>query len=492
MLKKILIANRGEIAVRVIRACRELGVASLSLYQRPDERSLHVRLADECVPLESPAGFMDQDEILRLAVQAGADAIHPGYGFLAERADFIRACAAQGLTVIGGPAEAVALVADKVAALECAQAAGFATVPHSSKTFVEDEPALLRAEAERLGYPLKIKARHGGQGRGETLVNSPDQLERAVATAFAAAQAFYADRSVYLEKALPAAHTVSVPIAGDRFGRRVHLGERDHTLVLGNQQILVESAARQLSAEQRSQLWRTALDLASLFKVENLANAEFLLDGAGRAYFTEIKARLSIMHPATEALTRVDLVQQQILLAAGEPLSLSQEQVNLNGWAMTCRLTAEDPWQNFRPAPGQVQSVRWPQGPEVRVDSYVEAGGDVPSAYETLIAKLTTWAPDRPGCVARLRRALGELSLAGIASNLPLLQQISWDPGFADGSYTDDLLSQPFVRQPESDDQLRQLAAAAAVLYTLRRGQFQPCLPERLLSGWHRAGRSSG
>jgi len=490
MFKKILIANRGEIAVRVIRACRELGIASLSLYQQPDQRSLHVRLADECVPLESAAGFMDQAEILRLALRAGADAIHPGYGYLAERADFIQACAARGITVIGAPAAAVAAVSDKVPALERAQAAGFAVVPHSTQAFTEDERAALRDEASRLGYPLKIKARHGGRGRGETLVAAPEQLERALDVAFAQAQAFYADRSVYLEKALSPARSVSVLVLADHAGRRVHLGENESTLLLGNQKILVESAARHLTPAQRSDLWHTALDLARLFGVENLASIEFLLDWEGAALFSEIKARLSIMHPVTEALTRVDLVQQQIRLAAGEPLALAQEQVSLTGWAMTCRLTAEDPWHNFQPAPGQLQSVRWPQGPEVRVDTYVYAGGDVPAEYETLLAKLTTWAPDRAGCVARLRRALSELSLSGIASNLPLLRRIAADPAFADGSYSDELAAQALDHQDQPEDELRRLAAAAAILYTQRTGQFQPRVPERLLSGWHRADRS--
>ena len=490
MFKKLLIANRGEIAVRVIQACRELGIASLSLYQPADRGSLHVRLADECVLLETAAGFVDQSEILRLAVQRDADAIHPGYGFLAERPDFIRACAKHGITVISAPAEVVAGVTDKLPALTRAQAAGFATVPHSTRQFEPGELSAARAEADRLGYPLKIKAQHGGRGRGETLVPAPEHLDKALAAAFAEAQMFYGDRAVYLEQAPGSARAVSVPVMADGAGRPVHLGECESALVVGNQRLLVESGARQLAQPQRLALWQTALELAELFQIENVASVEFMLDESGPARFTEIKARLSIEHPVTEALTRLDLVQQQIRLAAGEPLAITQDQVGLHGWAMTCRLTAEDPWHDFRPTPGRLHSVRWPAGPEVRVDTYVYPGCEVPAEYEPLIAKLTTWAPDRAGCVARLRRALGELSLSGLATNLPLLRRIAWAPSFALGNYTAELARLPLDQPPETDDQARRLAAAAAVLYSLRTNEFQPRLPERLLSGWRRAGRS--
>ncbi len=489
VFKKVLIANRGEIAVRIIRACRELGLASLALYEPADADSLHVRLADECVRLDSPHGFSDQAAILRLAQAKGAGAIHPGYGYLAEQAGFIRACAAHGLALIGPPAEVVERVGDRIGALQRARAAGFPTLPHSERSFGDDELSAVQAEAERLGWPLRIKSCPGGRGRGERLVRSPDGLEPALRQAQAEAQAVYGDRRVYLERTFPRAHQVDVQVLADGHGGLVHLGEREGSQVFGNQKLLVEAPAPVLPPERRQALWQAALELARLFGYQNAGSVEFVVGGDGQFYFTEIKARIQMDHPVTEAISGLDLVQAQIRLAAGEPLWLAQADVRLNGWAMQCRLSAEDPWNEFRPAPGRLERARWPGGPGVRVDTYAYAGCDVPGAYDPLIAKLIAWAPDRAACLARLRRALDETELTGTPTNIPLLQRILADPAFVSGNFDPDFPAQAPGPEAEAGDRLRDLAVAAAVLYHLRSQNFRPSIPSRWLSGWHRHSR---
>jgi acetyl-CoA carboxylase biotin carboxylase subunit len=490
MFKKILIANRGEIAVRILRACRSLGVATLALYQPDDRGSLHVRLADECVEIKTPQGFLDQDEVLRIALENGADAIHPGYGFLAEREDFIRQCAEAGVTFIGPPASVVAAARQKIQALQRAEAAGFSTPGHSAGLFTSGDLDALAAETERLGFPLVIKSCRGGRGRGERLVWSPDRLEKAMQAAQSEAQTVYGDRHVYLEKVILPAHQIGVQVMGDGHGNLIHLGEREGSLRYGNQKLIEETPAPCLCPAQRRDLWQAALELARLFELQNVATVEFLVDEAGEFYFTEIKPRIQIEHPLTEMVSGVDLVREQVRIAAGEPLSLDQGSVRLEGWAMQCRISAEDPWRQFMPNPGYLHMVRLPGGPGVRVDTYVYCGSYIPAEYDPLVAKLVAWGMDRRECLERLRQALRELQLTGTPTNLPLVQRILSQPGFIHGRYTTELLPDlPEEATPLDEDYYRDLAVIAALAYLRQRQVLRPVIPERVLGGWHRDSR---
>ncbi len=507
-INRILIANRGEIAVRIQRTCRALGIETVALYTGTDKNSLHVRLADTSIQIPTPGGFSDQGFLLEVAKRTKADAIHPGYGFLAERADFIRACDAEGLIFIGPSARMVEDLTDKIAVLGQAEAAGFPVVAHSRLCFEEADVDELAGEAEKLGYPVVIKSCRGGRGRGERIVFRPDQLSQAAFRAQSESQAVYGQRSVYLEKALLPAHQINVQILGDQDGNRVHLGEREGSILLGNQKLIEESPAPGLNQEQRSNLWQMAMDIASRFELHHAAAIEFLIGSDGAVYFTEIKARIQVEHPLSESLSRLDLIAEQIRLAAGEPLNLTQDQVDLSGWGIQCRLTAQNPWGNDLPNPGTLRSVRFPGGPDVRVDSFISAGVDISTEYDPLLAKVSAWAPSRAVCLRRLQLALAEFQIIGVSTNQPLLQAILSDPHVIAGKYDTDIsvdlgvigsaknqaeTSSVVFDQGDPDDQgdnlLRDLAVAVAIGYFLRNQAIHPEIPERINTGWHRQSR---
>jgi len=335
MFKKVLIANRGEIAVRIIRACREMGIATVALYQPPELGSLHVRLAEESVLLDAPRGFLDQEAILGIAKKKNVDAIYPGYGFLAERVDFVRSCQAAGFTFIGPPSEVIEAVGDKIHALSQAQANGFPTPMYSECVFGDQDMEPLRAAAGRIGYPLVVKSCRGGRGRGERLVWSEDRLEKAVQWAQTESQVIYGERWVYLEKAILPAHQIGVQVVGDRQGSLIHLGEREGSLLYGNQKLIEESPAPSLSGALRERLWQAARDLARLFNFQSVGTVEFLVDEQGQYYFTEIKPRIQVEHTLAEMRTSFDLLQQQIRIAAGEMLPVEQSDIHFNGWGTT-------------------------------------------------------------------------------------------------------------------------------------------------------------
>lgn len=501
MFKKLLIANRGEIAVRVIRACRVMGIVTLALYEPHDRNSLHVRLADECVLLNSPQGFFDAAAILQIAKAHAVDALYPGYGFLAEREDFIRQCEGEGIAFIGPPARVVELTRHKAEMLKRVQEAGFSTPPFvdvCSLTNVRE----MEVEAERLGYPLVVKSCRGGHG--ERLVWSAARLRRAVRRAQAESQAVYGERQVYLEKAILPAHQIGVQIIADREGRMIHLGERESSLMYGNQKVIEESPAPCLSPALRSQLWETALAIARLAggeagRYENIGTVEFLVDLQGQFYFTEMKPCIQIEHPLSEALTRVDLAKEQIRIAAGESLRWQQKDIDLSGWAIQCRVNAEDPWQGFMPSAGKLTQVRLPGGPEVRVDTYLYSGCDIPAEYDPLIAKVIVWAENRSMAVERMRHALQEFQLTGVATNLPLVQRMLELPGFVQGNYsvfpsTGSVDAAGAITTQADTDRAaaekshlrRDLAVIAAMIHDRRNQVFQPVAAPRLNSGWHR------
>ena len=491
MFNKLLIANRGEIAVRIIRTCREMGIHTVAVYEASDRSSLHVRLADECVALAGPQGYMEPETILAIAQQYGVDAVHPGYGYLAENAEFIRACNAAGITFIGPPADVVEALRDKIGALEKARAAGILTVSHSPRSFAENEFDSLHDAAEAIGYPLVIKSCRGGRGRGERVVAEAGRLAEAVRRAQVETQAVYGNKQLYIERAILPAHQVGVQILADSRGALIHLGEREGSVVQSNQKIIEEEPALCLTPERRSDLLATAVRVAQLFKVQNLSTVEFLVDDDGAFFFSEIKPRIQIAHTLSEMIGRIDLVREQIRLAAGEPLAYQQEDIVRRGHAIMCRVQAEDPLNRYLPTPGRLRQVRLPGGSEVRVDTYVYSGAEVPPHYDPLVAKVTVWADDRPTAVTRMRRALEDLGLMGTPTNLPRLLRVLRDPAFVAGRYSTDLLSRlsAEVTEPDYERVRRDLAAAVAVLYARRREAFNPQSPDVWATGWHRSSR---
>ena len=491
MFKKILIANRGEIGVRIVRTCREMGIATVAVYDATDRGSLHVRLADECVLLDSPKDLFDRQKIIAIAQKMGADAVHPGYGFLAEESDFIEACRQADITFIGPPAAVVESLRNKVETLQMARAAGFPTPDHASGSFGDENLDELEIAAERLGYPVIVKSCSGGRGRGERLTKSAKHLTKAVHQAQAVGQAVYGNRRVYLEKAILPAYQVGVQIMADKYGNFVHLGEREGSVLQNGHKVIEEAPSLCLSQELREKIWQAALDLGRLFNYENVGTVEFIVDTNGQFYFSEIKARIQVEHPLTEMQTRIDLIEKQIRIAAGEELALRQQDVTFEGWAMMCRVRANDPWRNYLPSPGTLKRVHLPGGPEVRVDTYIYCNCEVPAAYVPMLAKLTVWGKDREHCLKRLQRALEDFTINGTATNLPILQRIVHAPRFISGKYTTDFRVPLFDLEPaEGDDKhLTDLAVAAAVLYMRRNQMIHPQASERLQGGWHQSSR---
>jgi acetyl-CoA carboxylase biotin carboxylase subunit len=489
MFKKILIANRGEIAVRIIRTCRDMGIKTVALYDISDRASLHVRLADQCVPLQTTLGYLDHAAILKIALETGAEAIHPGYGFLAESIEFIIACREAGVVFIGPPLEVMLAQQSKIDVLNRVKASGLPTLSYSPQTFDVGEIDALRAEADRLGYPLVIKSMRGGRGRGAYTVQSAGQLERSLRRAQTESQIVYGHTAFYLEKLIAPGHLIGVQILADNQGQVVHLGEREGSLIRGNQKMIEEAPAPCLSPVQRAQIWQTALDVVKTIGFRGVGTIEFMGDLDGHFFFTEIKPRIQIEHTVTEMISMVDLVREQIRLAAGKPLSFTQAEVQLRGHAMSCRITAQDPWRYYMPSPGTLRRVRLPTGHGVRVDTYAYSGCVVPAQYDPIVAKVIVWGHDRMESVRRLQRALNELALIGVATTLPIQQLIVQHPDFIEAAYHTDSLRRELPEDQLPIEHARDLAIAAAIAYVRRNLAGQPTVPDRLQLGWHRSSR---
>jgi len=490
MFKKILIANRGEIAVRVIRTCREMGIATVALYTLADRDSLHVRLADEAMLLHSPLRYGDPDEVLAIAVQVGADAIHPGYGFLAEEADFAERCVRAGITFIGPKPATIRVLRNKMEAMETVKRAGNCVPLYAELPEGDADDVYLRQRAEEVGFPLVVKSARGGRGRGARVVIQPDQLLESVQAARNEARRIYGDDRLYLERVITPSHYLVVQILADAQGNMVHLGEREGSLLRHNQKLIEESPSPSLDDSQRTALWKMALDIARLFNYQNTGAVEFLVDGAGNFHFTEMKARIQIEHAVSEMVSGVDIVREQIRIAAGEPLGRQQEDIRLSGWAMECRINAEDPWNDYLPSPGLIKRFRLPQGPDVRVDTYAYVGCEIPLRYDPLLANLIVAGDTRDRCVQRLRRALQEFRVVGVRTNLPLHMQIVNDEAFVAGKYDTRFMHNFSFDVACYDAQVcRDLVAMAAVAYVLRRRIGKPVVPETMKTGWHRSSR---
>jgi len=441
-VQKVLVANRGEIAVRVIRACRELGLASVAVFSTADEHALHVRLADEAVcvgPPHARESYLNAAAIIEAARKASADAVHPGYGFLAENAAFAAACCDEGLVWVGPSPEAIEAMGDKARARQLAAGAGAPTIPGSDGTASLDEALEV---AGTIGYPVLIKAAAGGGGRGIQAAHDEAELAELVAQAAMEAEAAFGDSSVYLERLLVDARHVEVQVMGDAHGHLIHLFERECSLQRRRQKLLEESPSPALDPETRAAMTEAALRIARAANYENAGTIEFLLDGDGAFYFIEMNTRIQVEHPVTEMVTGIDLVKEQLRVAAGDPLSVTQEEVELGGAAIEVRINAEDPERAFLPSPGEITGLALPGGTGVRVDTAAFAGYHVPPFYDSLVAKLICWGRDREEAIARTRRALDEFVVEGISTTIPFHLELLDDPSVRAGDYHVEFLEQ--------------------------------------------------
>jgi len=462
VFKKVLIANRGEIAVRIARACRELGVSAVGVYSEVDRGAYFLNYLDQAVeigPAPAAESYLNGEKIVAAALASGAEAIHPGYGFLAENAEFAELCVARGLRFIGPPAAAMRAMGDKLSARATMQAAGVPTVP-GSVAAVEDL-AGAGTEAERLGYPVLLKAAAGGGGKGMRRVERAAELAGALRACASEARSAFGDGRVYLEKYLDRPRHVEIQILCDQHGAAIHLGERDCSLQRRHQKVVEECPGPAMTLAQRETMGEVALRGARAVGYSGAGTMEFLLERGGKFYFLEMNTRLQVEHPVTELVTDRDLVIAQIRIAAGEKLAWRQEQIAWHGHAIEVRIYAEDPEHDFRPAAGTVAEIRVPGGPGIREDRGISAGSRIPFEYDPLLSKLVVRGETRGEAVARLRRALAEYRLYGVCSNLPFLQLVAEQPEFVSGDY-DIRTLEGFPRGSASTDLVRLAAAVAA------------------------------
>ena len=464
-IAKVLIANRGEIAVRVIRACREQGLATVAVFSEADRESLHVMLADEAYPIgaaPSTESYLVIDRILTAAKTAGADAVHPGYGFLAENADFAEACGAAGLTFIGPPPAAIRAMGDKTSARRIARDLGVPMVPGGVDAIASDAAAI--AAAREIGYPVMVKAAHGGGGKGMRLVRREEELEGALRTSRGEAGAAFGNAAVYLERAILEPRHIEVQILADAHGHVVHLGERECSIQRRHQKLIEESPSPFVDPDMRRRMGEAACRIAKAAGYVNAGTIEFLVDAERRFYFLEMNTRLQVEHPVTEMVTGRDLVREQLRVAAGEPLGYGQEDVGWRGAAIECRINAEDPFARWLPSPGTITGLRPAGGPWVRDDSGVYEGWTVPRFYDTLLAKLIVWAPDRDAAIARMTRALDEYRVAGVRTTIPFLRRLVDHQEFRAGRLSTGLLERLMPELTAADPSRQTLAVVAAVL----------------------------
>jgi acetyl-CoA carboxylase, biotin carboxylase subunit len=496
MFRKVLIANRGEIAIRVMRGCRELGLSPVAVYSEADRNALHVQMADEAYLIGPPPAtesYLVIDRIIEAALVCGAEAIHPGYGFLAENAKFAKACEEQGLVFIGPPSPAIALMGDKTAARRAMQAAGVPVVPGIDHLLQNDEEAHQVVAA--LGYPLMIKAALGGGGKGMRLVHHEQQLAEALRGARSEARSSFGDPAIYIEKYVPNPHHVEIQVLADAYGQVIYLGERECSLQRRHQKVVEESPSPLMTEALRVEMGQAAVRAAQAAHYRNAGTVEFLVDEQHNFYFLEMNTRLQVEHPVTEMVTGIDLVQAQLRIADGEPLAVRQEDIRLSGAAIECRIYAEDPVYNFRPSPGRITILHTPAGPWVRDERGVFAGGEVSPFYDPMISKLVVWGATRQEAIARMRRALSEYVVGGIKTTIPFHQWLMDDADFQAGRLDTGFIERRYRPQGVPPDQVAQDVAVIAAALDHRRSTKQTAPPPMSqggddgLSPWKLAGR---
>lgn len=441
MFTKVLVANRGEIAVRIIRACRELGIATVAVYSEADREALHVQLADEayCIgPTASKDSYLNMPRIMSVALLTGADAIHPGYGFLAENASFAQLCQDCKITFIGPDPEAISKMGDKSVAKSTMSQANVPLVPGTDGLIDDIDEAL--EVAGRIGYPVIVKATAGGGGRGMRLAYDEEELAKAIRQAQKEAETAFGNPGVYLEKYVEEPRHVEIQIMGDKHGNAVYLGERDCSIQRRHQKLVEEAPSPALDSELRDRMGQAAVAAAKAVNYHGAGTVEFLLDKHGQFYFMEMNTRIQVEHPVTEMITGIDLIKEQISVAAGNPLSFSQEDVTINGWAIECRINAENPAKNFMPSPGKVANYLPPGGYGVRVDSAVYPGYEITPFYDSMVAKLIVWGNDREEAIARMRRALDEFVIEGVHTTIPFHERLLEHPDFVSGNFATNFL----------------------------------------------------
>lgn len=450
MWKKVLIANRGEIAVRIIRACREAGLQCVTVYSTADRNALHAEIADESVCIGPPSvqeSYLNRNALIAACQNTGASALHPGFGFLSESAEFAQLCIDNGITFIGPSPESIAMLGDKAKAKETMKAAGVPVIPGSDGAVSSVEEA--KRIAAEIGYPVLVKASAGGGGRGIRRVNSPEELEEQMSVAKEEAKMFFGNDEVYLEKLILGPHHVEIQIIADQMGNTVALGERDCSMQRRNQKVLEESPSPLMTPELRNAMQEAAVRAAKACGYYNAGTIEFLVDSDRNFYFMEMNTRIQVEHPVTEWVTGVDLVQTQLLVAQGKPLPFTQKDIEVRGHAIECRINAENPDQDFRPSPGTIRSLHIPGGPGVRVDSAVYQGYTIPPYYDSMIAKLIVHAPTRHEAIMKMRWALAEFIVDGIDSNIDFQLRLIKNKDFEAGSYDNSFLEK-FLRDQKN------------------------------------------
>ena len=467
---KVLVANRGEIAIRILRTCRELGFTSVAVYSEADRVALHTRYADEAICIgAAPASdsYLNITAIVEAAHESQADAIHPGYGFLSENSTFARKAESEGFIFIGPKSDTIALTGDKLAARRVARTVGIPVLPGPDIPIPDEIPVDL---AGQVTFPVLIKAVQGGGGRGIRLAQTPEQLDHMVAAARKEASAAFGDNTVYLEPLVQKARHIEVQILGDGQGHVLCLGERECSIQRRRQKLIEEAPAPGLSDFLRFKLYDHALQLGQSLNYRSLGTVEFLIDPTGHYYFIEINPRIQVEHPVTEMVTGIDLVRAQLQLAAGMPLNFTQEQVKMEGWAIEARILAEDPEQGFLPATGEVTQLNLPGGPGVRVDTALFVGMPVTTDYDSLIAKVIAWGKDRSHTISRLKRALGEFEVGGVATDIDFISQVvgssSFEAGWTDTTYLDTF-------HPDSSNHLKSLEKEMALTAAIVAHQSQ-------------------